>query len=73
MTKYKFHYEVGDLVEFVEGRLGASLKRTGLIIDRVFNYSEDMYKIRSINEKDIWTSEGTITLLSKVVKGSCKC
>jgi hypothetical protein len=73
MTKYKFHYEVGDLVEFVEGRLGASLKRTGLIIDRVFNYNEDMYKIRSINEKDIWTSEGTITLLSKVMKGSCKC
>ena len=72
MTKHKFHYKVGDLVEFVEGRLGASLKRTGLIIVRVFNYNEDMYKIRSTNGKDTWTSEGTITLLSKVVKGYSK-
>ncbi len=65
-----FHYNIGDLVEFVEGRVGASRKRTGIIIEQSFRFTKDnKYKIKTQDDKDYWVSRPRLTLLSKVVKG----
>ena len=67
---YKFQYDVGDLVEFVEGRVGASRKRTGIIIEQSFRFTKDnKYKIKTEDGKDHWVSRPRLTLLSEVVKG----
>ena len=67
---YDFHYDIGDLVEFVEGRLGASRKQTGIVIEQSFRYTkDDRYKIKTKDGKDVWTHRGLMTLLSKAVKG----
>lgn len=67
---YKFQYDVGDLVEFVEGRLGASRKRTGIVTQQSFRFTkDDRYKIKTEDGKDVWTHRGLMTLLSKATKG----
>ena len=67
---YKFQYDVGDLVEFVEGRLGASRKRTGIVTQQSFRFTkDDRYKIKTQDGKDVWTERWRMTLLSKAVKG----
>ena len=65
-----FHYNIGDLVEFVEGRVGASRKRTGIIIAQRFRFTTDnQYKIKTEDGKAHWVSRPMLTLLSEVVKG----
>jgi len=65
-------YNVGDLVEFNYGRLGASVKLVGIVVEQSINYTKDnLYKIK-VKEKDYWIRSSHITLLSKAPKGSSK-
>ena len=65
-----FEYDVGDLVEFVEGRVGASRRRTGIIIEQSYRFTTDnQYKIKTEDGKDHWVSRPRLTLLSKTTKG----
>ena len=68
MSKKHYSYNVGDLVEFVHGRLGAYIKRTGIVIEQSLKYTrDDMFKIR-VGEKDYWMAANQITLLSRAGK-----
>jgi hypothetical protein len=70
--EYKFSFNIGDLVEFIHGHLGASVKRIGLIVERSLKPTrDDMYKIQS-NEKYYWICGTRIEMLSKATKGSSK-
>ena len=65
-----FLYNIGDLVEFVEGRVGASRKRTGIIVAQSFRFTKDnQYNIKTEDGKDHWVSRPRLTLLSEAVKG----
>ena len=65
-----FHYNIGDLVEFVEGRVGANRRRTGIIIEQSFRFTKDnKYKIKTEDGKDHWVSRPRLSLLSKATKG----
>jgi len=64
-------YNIGDLVEFIHGHLGASIKRTGIVIDAGAQRRDKIYKIRA-EGKDYWISAPRIEMLSKVVKASSK-
>ena len=67
-----WHFNIGDLVEFIHGRVGASITKTGLVVERSYRMTkDDMYKIRT-DEKDYWISRPRITLLSEAVKASSK-
>ena len=65
-------YNVGDLVEFRYGRLGASVTRVGIVVEQSINYTKDnLYKIK-VKEKDYWIRSSHITLLSKASKVASK-
>tara|TARA_R110002110_G_scaffold46424_3_gene140347 strand:- start:1471 stop:1689 length:219 start_codon:yes stop_codon:yes gene_type:complete len=72
MTKRIEPYNVGDLVEFRYGRLGASVTRVGIVVEQSINYTKDnLYKIK-VKEKDYWIRSSHITLLSKASKVASK-
>jgi len=72
MNNTSWYYNIGDLVEFIHGRLGASITRTGIVIDRSFRFTRDnRYKIRA-EGKDYWVARPMITLLSEVTKAGSK-
>ena len=72
MNDTGWHYEIGDLVEFIHGHLGASVTRTGIVIERSYRMTRDnMYKIQS-QDKYYWIARPRMTLLSKVTKASSK-
>ena len=65
-------YNIGDLVEFKYGRLGASVSRVGIVVEQSINYTKDnLYKIK-VKGKDYWIRSSHITLLSKAPKGVSK-
>jgi hypothetical protein len=72
MGKIYFRYDIGDLVEFTHGHLGASIKRIGIITEQSLRMTKDnVYKIRA-EEKSYWIPRTMITLLSKATKASSK-
>jgi hypothetical protein len=66
--EYKFSFNVGDLVEFTHGHLGASVQRIGLVVERSLKPTrDDMYKIQS-NEKYYWICSTRMEMLSEAAK-----
>ena len=67
-----FCYNIGDLVEFTYGRLGASITRIGIVVGQSLRMTKDnVYRIRT-NEKDYFIPRTKIKLLSKVEKDTSK-
>jgi hypothetical protein len=67
-----FLYNIGDLVEFTHGHLGASVKRIGIVVEQSLRMTKDnVYKIRT-NEKDYFIPRTHITLLSKAGNSTSK-
>jgi hypothetical protein len=72
MGKLYFQYNIGDLVKFTHGHLGASITRTGIVIGQSFRYTKDnVFKIRT-EGKDYWVPRTRIELLSKVMDAGSK-
>jgi|14BtaG_2_1085337.scaffolds.fasta_scaffold185847_2 hypothetical protein len=72
MKKEEFLYDIGDLVQFTYGRLGAVAKKIGFVAEKNRKVTSDtLYKIKA-GEKDYWIPTSRIELLSKVVKASSK-
>ena len=70
--RLKFLYDIGDLVEFTHGRLGASITRIGIVVEQSLRMTKDnVYKIRT-NEKDYFIPRTNIKLLSKVGNSTSK-
>ena len=67
-----FRYNIGDLVEFRHGHLGASVLKVGVVVEQSYRITRDnMFKIL-VKDKYYWKSADKITLLSKATKGSSK-
>jgi hypothetical protein len=72
MVKRVQLFKVGDLVEFIYGRLGASVNKYGIVVERMSGMTrDDMYKIRA-GAKDYWIPRTRIELLSKAIKAGPK-
>jgi len=72
MGKAYFHYNIGDLVEFTHGHLGAAATKIGIVIEQSLRMTKDnVYKIRS-GEKDYWIPRTRIELLSEAAKADPK-
>ena len=71
-SKPYFRYNIGDLVEFTHGFLGAAAKLTGIVVDQSYKGTKNnVFKIK-VKEKYYWISAPRITLLSKAMKAPSK-
>ncbi len=67
MGKAYLRFNVGDLVKFTHGHLGASAQKVGLITEQSYTSSKDnIYKIKT-DKKEYWIPRSCIELLSSVV------
>ena len=72
MTKRNFRYNIGDLVKFTHGHLGAAATKIGIVVEQSLRMTKDnVYKIRA-EGKDYWIPRTSIELLSKVVSPTSK-